>query len=272
MNLKIAEIIQKFHKKHILPINKTSLEKSINDLYNVLFPICTNVEENRCNDILNEIYQTLLLNLQNIKSVENPMEKVELFFEQLPYIQEMLYEDAKTFYKNDPASYSVEEVILSYPGFYALAVYRLANILYRMNIPVIPRLWTEYAHAKGGIDIHPGAAIGERFFLDHGTGVVIGETCVIGKDVKIYQNVTLGALHVTKNLQRKKRHPTVEDNVIIYSGATILGGETVIGHDSVIGGNVWLTKSVEPFSLIYYTTQLKHKNVRNYKEPINFII
>ncbi|APD07309.1 serine O-acetyltransferase [Flavobacteriaceae bacterium UJ101] len=272
MNSKITEIIQQFHTKHILPINKIALEKSIDNLYNILFPICINVEGNRCDDTLKEIYQTLLINFQNIETLENPSEKVDSFFEQLPLIQETLYEDAKAFYKNDPASYSIEEVILSYPGFYALAVHRLANVLYKMNIPIIPRLWAEYAHTKGGIDIHPGATIGKRFFLDHGTGVVIGETCIIGNDVKIYQNVTLGALHVTKDMQSKKRHPTVEDNVIIYSGATILGGETVIGHDSTIGGNVWLTKSVEPFSLIYYTSQLKHKTIKDYIEPINFVI
>ncbi len=271
MNPKITEIIQNFHKNHILPINKVALEKSINDLYNVLFPICINIETNQCEATLNKIYQTLLLNFQNIKSIENPVKKVDLFFEQLPNTQKMLYEDAKAFHKNDPASYSIEEVILSYPGFYALAVHRLANLLYKMSIPIIPRLWSEYAHSKGGIDIHPGATIGKRFFLDHGTGVVIGETCIIGNDVKIYQNVTLGALHVTKDMQQK-RHPTVQDNVIIYSAATILGGETTIGHNSIIGGNVFLTKSVAPFSLIYYTSQLKYKTVKNYKEPINFVI
>ncbi len=272
MNATIAELIQKFQTQYILPINKIALEKNINDLYNVLFPICIKMENMQCHFILDEIYRTLLENFQNIKSIENPTEKVDQFFEQLPSIQEMLYEDAKAFYENDPASYSIEEVILSYPGFYALAIHRLAHVLYKMEIPIIPRLWSECAHTKGGIDIHPGATIGKRFFLDHGTGVVIGETCIIGNDVKIYQNVTLGALHVTKDMQRKKRHPTVQDNVIIYSGSTILGGKTVIGHDSTIGGNVWLTKSVEPFSLIYYTSQLKFKTVKNYIEPINFVI
>jgi len=272
MNFKISKNISDFRKTHTLAIDKAALENSINDLYNVLFPICLNVKKTNCDDALKIIYDILLINLKSLEAVENPSKKVNYFFDQLPKLQEILYEDAKTFYNNDPSAYSIEEVILSYPGFYALVVHRLANTLYKMGIPIIPRLWSEYAHTKAGIDINPGATIGKRFFLDHGTGIVIGETCVIGDDVKIYQNVTLGALHVTKNMQSKKRHPTIENNVILYSGATILGGETNIGHDSTIGGNVWLTKSVEPFSLIYYTSQLKYKTVKNGTEPINFVI
>ncbi len=272
MNFKISDNISNFRKTHTLAIDKTALENSINDLYHVLFPICLNVKNTNCDNALKIIYDILLTNLENLETVENPLEKVDYFFDQLPKLQEMLYEDAKAFYNNDPSAYSIEEVILSYPGFFALVVHRLANTLYKMNIPIIPRLWSEYAHTKAGIDINPGATIGKRFFLDHGTGIVIGETCVIGDDVKIYQNVTLGALHVTKDMQSKKRHPTIENDVIIYSGATILGGETIIGHDSTIGGNVWLTKSVEPFSLIYYNSQLKHKKAKNYLEPINFAI
>ena len=272
MKQHISKIIQEFYPKHTLPVDKTALEQSIHHLFNLLFPVCLNDREKNCDRIFSEIYQTLLTNLENIKSVKNPADRLSFFFEQLPIIREKLYKDAEAFYKNDPAAYSVEEVILTYPGFYALAVHRMAHILYQMEIPIIPRLWAEYAHTKGGIDIHPGATIGERFFLDHATGVVIGETCLIGNDVKVYQNVTLGALHVAKNMQNKKRHPTIQDNVIIYSGATILGGETVIGHDTTIGGSVWITQSIEPFSLVYHTHQMRQKTAKDFIEPINFII
>jgi serine O-acetyltransferase len=174
------------------------------------------------------------------------------FFEALPGIHKRLEQDVLAMYEGDPAARSKREVMRTYPGFYAIAAYRLANQLHRSGVLDIPRVITEYAHSKTGIDIHPGAKIGEQFCIDHGTGVVIGETTVIGNEVKIYQGVTLGALSVDKNDAEKKRHPTIEDHVVIYAGATILGGETVIGHDSVIGGNVWLTRSVPPHSKIYY--------------------
>jgi serine O-acetyltransferase len=153
--------------------------------------------------------------------------------------------------KGDPAAKSEAEVILSYPGFEAIMVHRLAHFFWKCQVPLIPRMMSEQVHSRTGIDIHPGAEIGESFFIDHGTGVVIGETTVIGKDVKLYQGVTLGALSVKKELADKKRHPTLEDNVTIYSGATILGGETIIGRNSVIGGNVWLTHPVPPDSTVY---------------------
>ena len=140
--------------------------------------------------------------------------------------------------------------------FYAICFYRIAHNLLKLDIPLIPRIITEYAHSKTGIDIHPGAEIGEHFFIDHGTGIVIGETCIVGDYVKLYQGVTLGALSVDKSMAYIKRHPTVEDHVIIYSGATILGGETTIGHHSIIGGNVWLTKSIPPGSLVYHNPEI----------------
>ena len=174
------------------------------------------------------------------------------FFEFLPEIYRLLNTDILAIFNGDPAARSEFEVIRTYPGFFAISFYRLANSLYKHNIPLIPRILTEYAHSKTGIDIHPAAEIGEFFHIDHGTGIVIGESCVIGKNVKLYQGVTLGALSVAKSMAYTKRHPTVEDNVVIYSGATILGGDTVIGHDSTIGGNVWLTKSVEPNSTVYH--------------------
>ena len=164
--------------------------------------------------------------------------------EELPKIRAKIVLDTKAAFDGDPAAKSSEEVILSYPGLEAIVVHRIAHFLFKNGVPIIPRIMSEHIHGKTGIDIHPGATIGDSFFIDHGTGVVIGETCIIGNNVKIYQGVTLGALSVKKSLQNKKRHPTIEDNVTIYAGATILGGETVIGHDSTIGGNTWVTKSV----------------------------
>ncbi len=174
----------------------------------------------------------------------------------LPAIREYLREDILAAYEGDPAARSTMEVALSYPGLYAIAVHRIAHTLYDIDVPLIPRIMSEHAHSLTGIDIHPGAHIGPGFFIDHGTGVVIGETCVIGRRVKLYQGVTLGALSFQKDDQGNlvkgvKRHPDVEDDVVIYAGATILGGRTTIGHHSVIGGNVWLTKSVPPHSTVY---------------------
>jgi serine O-acetyltransferase len=185
------------------------------------------------------------------------------FLEQLPKVYDLLQKDADAICQGDPAAVSKIEVIRTYPGFFAIAVFRLAHEFHQLGVPLIPRILTEHAHSETGIDIHPGATIGERFCIDHGTGVVIGETVEIGNGVKVYQGVTLGALSVRKELARTKRHPTIEDDVVIYSGATILGGETVIGQDSIIGGNVWITKSVPPNSRIYYK-QEEASTVENY--------
>jgi serine O-acetyltransferase len=179
------------------------------------------------------------------------------FVSRLPEVRRLIDTDVQAAYEGDPAATSRMEVVMAYPGLYAVTVHRLAHELYRLKVPVIPRIMSELAHSRTGIDIHPGAVIGERFFIDHGTGVVIGETTVIGNNVKIYQGVTLGALSFPKDektgMLRKghKRHPNVEDNVVIYAGATILGGDTVIGHDSEIGGNVWLMESIPPNSRVY---------------------
>jgi len=180
------------------------------------------------------------------------------FLEQLPRIRELLHKDIEAAYEGDPAALAREEIVLSYPSIEALSVYRIAHVLYKHKVPIIPRIMSEYAHQKTGIDINPGAQIGEYFFIDHGTGVVIGETFVIGNHVKIYQGVTLGAKSFTLDekgnpVKGGKRHPNIEDNVIIYAGATILGGDTVIGHDSIIGGNVFLMQSVPPYSKVYYS-------------------
>jgi serine O-acetyltransferase len=178
-----------------------------------------------------------------------------LFMKTLPALRKALALDVRAAYEGDPASKSTDEIIFSYPGLFAITVYRIAHEFHRMEIPLIPRIMTEHAHSLTGIDIHPGAEIGESFFIDHGTGVVIGETTVIGKRVRLYQGVTLGALSVprgaTEALRARKRHPTIEDDVIIYSGATVLGGETVIGARSVIGGNVWITESIPPDTKVF---------------------
>jgi serine O-acetyltransferase len=210
--------------------------------------------------------------------MESIMEKsvdqvAEEFFEMVPDIYKRLMDDASIFVNFDPAARSVESVVLYYPGFYAIAVYRLAHELYNLRVPFVPRIMSEYAHSRTGIDIHPGATIGENFFIDHGTGIVIGETAEIGNEVKIYQGVTLGALFVEKNMKGKKRHPTIENNVIIYAGSTILGGETTIGHDTVVGGNVWLTRSVPPYSVVYHESKTVIRDSKfPGKEPINFVI
>ncbi|MDR1030308.1 MAG: serine acetyltransferase [Treponema sp.] len=179
---------------------------------------------------------------------------VDDFFEELPYIRAALALDMQAAFKGDPAAKSIGEVILSYPGFEAITVHRLAHFFWNRQVPLIPRMMSELVHGRTGIDIHPGASIGESFFIDHGTGVVIGETTVIGKNVKVYQGVTLGALSVNKEKANQKRHPTIEDDVTIYSGATILGGETVIGQGCIIGGNVWITSSVPPHTMVYTKT------------------
>jgi serine O-acetyltransferase len=178
------------------------------------------------------------------------------FFDALPMIFNRIQHDVTAMYEGDPAAKSRSEVIRTYPGFYAIAAYRIAHQLHLYGVSGIPRIITEHAHSKTGIDIHPAASIGEHFCIDHGTGVVIGETTVIGNHVKLYQGVTLGALSVNKEDAEKKRHPTLEDNVVVYAGATILGGDTVIGNGSVIGGNVWLTRSVPPYSKIYYQARM----------------
>ena len=168
------------------------------------------------------------------------------FFRQIPKVRALVQTDLQAAYDGDPAATSMAEIIYAYPGLFAITVYRLAHELYALNVPMVPRIMTEHAHSITGIDIHPGATVGQYFFIDHGTGIVVGETTVIGNNVKIYQGVTLGALSTRggQSLRGKRRHPTIEDNVTIYAGASVLGGDTVIGRDSVIGSNAFITKSI----------------------------
>jgi len=196
-------------------------------------------------------------------------EKALTLIKSIPGIRSKLKLDARAGYDGDPASQSVEEIISCYPYIYAVATHRIAHEIYKMKVPLIPRMMSEWAHRRTGIDIHPGATIGKRFFIDHGSGVVIGETAEIGKDVKIYQGVTLGALSFPKNqdgtvVKGGKRHPTINNNVTIYSGATILGGDTIIGEKSIIGANTWITASVPPNSLVTFQEQQKYRTVKNW--------
>ncbi len=195
--------------------------------------------------------------LKILESDEKIDEVIFLYQNEFLRLMEKIECDARAIQEGDPAAVSVSEVLICYPGLYSTAVYRLAHFFYNQQINLLPRILSEIAHEKTGIDIHPGAIIGESFFIDHGTGIVIGESAVIGKNVKIYQGVTLGALSVDKSLAKIKRHPTIEDHCVIYSHATILGGETVIGEHSVIGGNVWMTKSVAPYSVVYHKSEVK---------------
>lgn len=219
--------------------------------------------------LFNLIKQTNLVLKQDMRYKEMPADKIEkisrekimIFMEKIPLIREYLNTDIEAAYLGDPAAYSKEEIIFSYPGLYAIFVNRIAHQLYKLDIPVIPRIMTEYAHGLTGIDIHPGASIGKYFFIDHGTGVVIGETTIIGDNVKIYQGVTLGALSTNggQKLKNIKRHPTLGNNVTVYSGTSILGGDIVIGNNVVIGGNCFIISSVsegskvvmKPFEMIY---------------------
>jgi serine O-acetyltransferase len=264
----------KQYSKEVPSIKKT--HKFSDDLITFLFPIKA---DKSCNPAQVELNHSQLL--IDFKDILQPLQTrlsgsindiAKTFFQKIPDIYESLILDAKAFLDFDPAAKSLEGIILYYPGFYAIAIYRLSHELYKLQVPFMPRMISEYAHSKTGIDIHPGAEIGEHFLIDHGTGIVIGETAIIGNNVKIYQGVTLGALYVEKCLKGTKRHPTIEDHVIIYSGTTILGGDTIVGHDTVVGGNVWLTKSVPAYSVVYNESKTIVRDSKNYNEPINFII
>ncbi|WP_159800861.1 serine O-acetyltransferase EpsC [Flavobacterium sp. MK4S-17] len=213
---------------------------------------------------------------QLLQLAENNNDKnsliISLLKNKVIQIHLLLEDDLKAIFEFDPAAKSRSEVLISYPGFFAIAVYRLAHELWLQDVAMLPRMFSEYVHGKTGIDIHPGAKIGERFFIDHGTGVVIGETTDIGNDVKIYQGVTLGALSLSKADNAVKRHPTIGNDVTIYANATILGGNTEIGNGSVIGGNVWITHSVPANSLVYHKSEVTIKTREVFPEPLNFVI
>lgn len=265
-------------RKEYKPRNpiKSASQNFLNELLQLLFPHYSVKNYYNSEEIVSKVY-LLKRNLQEILiSLNNEMEEKanefsKTFFDKIPNVHSYLLLDAEAICKGDPAAKSIDEVILAYPGFYTIAIFRLAHELYKLNIPLLPRIFTEYAHQISGIDIHPGATIGKSFFIDHGTGIVIGETAHIGNNVKIYQGVTLGALSVAKGMAETKRHPTIEDDVIIYSNAVILGGKTTLGKGSIIGGNVWLTRSVPENSVVFHRSEINFKD--NFESDIsNFII
>jgi serine O-acetyltransferase len=239
----------------------SAIRNFVLDIQEILFPALTETPFNN-KQLFEERCQRLTSDLKKLLSfVQDDLQKkaeeiTDAFFKELPAIYDSLMNDAAAIERGDPAAKNINEVICTYPGFYAITIYRLAHVLHRQGVPFIPRVLTEYAHSKTGVDIHPAASIASGFCIDHGTGIVIGETTTIGKNVKIYQGVTLGALSVSKELANQKRHPTIEDDVVIYAGATILGGNTIIGKGSVIGGNVWLTRSVPANSVVYHKAEI----------------
>lgn len=259
LNNNFIENNYKYYQEHLSKLpDPDEIYEFTDNLFRFLFPIKNNLSLSDYNSIYVELQEKLerLISKVNINSKEITSE----FFEKTPEIHDLLFEDANAILKSDPAATCIEEVILTYPGFYATSIYRLAHELQNKDIKLIPRLMSEHAHSKTGIDIHPSAKIGKSLAIDHGTGIVIGETAEIGNNVRLYQGVTLGSLSVEKSMYKTKRHPTIQNNVTIYAGSTILGGDTVIGHHSIIGGNVWLTESVLPYSTVYQTNEIKIRN------------
>ncbi|MDR3025437.1 serine O-acetyltransferase EpsC [Chryseobacterium sp.] len=253
--------------------DKIKTKRWVKDLYETLFLPQNNNTEEQLKRNFEALRKTLSEQINTITVDQDGTEKqVNQFFESLPDLYDQLVLDAKSIVEFDPAADSLEEVYLAYPGFFATYVYRISHQLWSQKVKILPRVISEYAHSKTGIDIHPGATIGKSFFIDHGTGIVIGETTVIGNNVKIYQGVTLGALNVSKEKAHQKRHPNIEDDVIIYSGATILGGETTIGRESIIGGNVWITQDVPANSLVYHKSEIKIKDNTSLPESLTFVI
>lgn len=253
-------------------LDKTKAENWLENLFAWLF--CTQ-EECLNYDTYQEKELILRNELQTLLKQSEVVSEIDFtnrFFESLVAIHSDLLSDLETILDFDPAAKSRAEVLLAYPGFFAIFVYRIANNLWVHKVNILPRVLSELAHSKTGIDIHPGANIGKRFFIDHGTGIVIGETAKIGSNVKIYQGVTLGALSVSKEKAKEKRHPTIEDDVIIYANATILGGNTTIGKGAIIGGNVWITESIPAQSLVYHKSEIIVKTKIEYNNIIDFSI
>ncbi len=251
--------------------SRTGTERFLQELLGLIFPQLATEDRYRTGaEVAAELVRleralTRLL----VPLSADPGAAARRFMSELPGVRTLLQEDALAIERGDPAAHSLDEVIAAYPGFYAIAAYRVAHALYAPGVRILPRLITEYAHRLTGVDIHPGAQIGHSFCIDHATGVVIGETTEIGDGVKIYQGVTLGALSVAKDLQNTRRHPRVGDGVVIYANATILGGATVIGEQSVIGGGAWVTFSVPPRSIVYNRAEI---HVRGEDEGIIFHI
>jgi serine O-acetyltransferase len=273
MSSEFAEEVFRVRQEHqaVFP-SKQRIYRFVDDLVELLFPHLSGESEYYAPEEIDGRLAVLsrdlkrLIRPQDSKMPRSVDEVAEKFFASLPNLYRRLWLDARAIDQGDPASESLDEVISAYPGFFAIYTQRIAHELHRLGVPILPRILTEYSHVRTGIDIHPGAEIGDSFCIDHGTGIVVGETTIIGDNVKIYQGVSLGALSVSKEQAKTKRHPTVEDNVIIYSSATILGGSTVVGHDSIIGGNVWLTESVPPHSVVYHQSEVSVRSKNSKKK------
>lgn len=235
---------------------KCKVEVFTRELFYNLYEV-TNVES----DSSKKVRQQFVGILKQLDE-KNALEIWNAFIKQFPQIQEKLELDAQAAFDKDPAASSIKEVYLAYPGFYAIAIYRMSHVLLTMGVKILPRMMSEYAHGVTGTDIHPGAQIGESFFIDHATGIVIGQTSIIKNHVSIYQGVTLGGVQVSKELANTKRHPTIEDNVTIYANATILGGDITIGENCIIGANVWITESIPPNTIVSHQSSIKTK-IRN---------
>jgi serine O-acetyltransferase len=254
---------------------RSNADRFVEEVLALLFPHFSDTGDCSGERIESEIWQietrlqSLIDALHTYYPTAHPRSPHE-FLTQLPEILQALELDAQAMFYGDPAAVSVDEVILAYPGFYAVAVHRVAHVLHGMGVPLLPRLLAEQAHHRTGVDIHPGATIGRSFAIDHGTGIVIGETATIGNGVKLYQGVTLGALSVQKSLASHKRHPTLEDNVVVYANATILGGETTIGHDSIVGASAWITEPVPAFSVVGRHSEIRPR--REVSEELEFNI
>lgn len=299
VNYLVDTIIQDYEKGRDIDIvenfmhsSKDDIVKIIDQIQNIIFPgyyknknyriyTVRNNLSMQLEDVLYNLSKQISIVLKYLPEHEGKEERELLlegeklsiqFLDRLPSVREMIQTDLQAAYEGDPAAFNKAEIIFSYPGLYAIMINRIAHELYLLGVPLIPRIMTEYAHAETGIDIHPGATLGKYFFIDHGTGIVIGETAIIGDNVKIYQGVTIGALSTRggQKLRGVKRHPTIEDNVTIYAGASILGGETVIGHDSVIGGNAFITVSIPSNTRVSIKNQeLEYKQgKRNVKEIV----
>lgn len=267
----LKSLVKSSHRRQFP--DKAEAEQFLEDLFGFLFVVRPQSDTQLLAHKWEHLKTTFAALLFSVfKNEEAAKSNAAAFFEALPALYQLLLKDAEAVLQSDPAAQSIEEVLAAYPGFFATAVYRFSHQLWQQEVSILPRFFAEYAHSKTGIDIHPAARIGESFAIDHGTGIVIGETALIGNRVKIYQGVTLGALSVSKEYASTKRHPTIEDEVVIYSGATILGGNTVIGKGSIIGGNVWLTYSVPADSVVYHKSEIKVKGKDPFPEPLNFVI
>ena len=267
-----ANILQQNQQqKWIRAIDSSKITNWLDDLFRIIFPekALDSIQIELLLDQNKTRFIAILTEINKDETTSKSREVAESFYTKLPELYSSMQQDAQAILDTDPAADCIQEIINSYPGFFAIEIYRIANAITLLTDCLLPRILTEYAHSKTGIDIHPKATIGVPFIIDHGTGIVIGETTTIGKHVSIYQGVTLGALQVEKSMEEKKRHPTVEDHVIIYANATILGGSTIIGNHSIIGGNTFVTKSVNPYSFVMQANKNTVLNQQEIKE-INF--